>query len=212
MFKIQRKLFTCLVLLALLLYSESNVYAAATKVQKASPVSRFTFKKTKLPSTTEKEKYIIITKDKQKADTILGKYKSAKHSKFSRLAKGKNIISVKMTGKEANEILKDTDVLCVEPDGNVTGCTEETTPGHITEENQKTWNQEMLHIPGEKEEGAAKIKVAVLDSGIDYGNDIVYKEQINLIPGEEELTPFFTDATGHGTSVASICHQFPLGN
>lgn len=70
----------------------------------------------------------------------------------------------------------------------------------------------MLHVPETKENGAAKVKVAVLDSGIDYGNDIVYKEQINLIPGEEELTPFFTDATGHGTSVAGICHQFPLGN
>lgn len=215
MFKKQRKLLTCFTLSVLLLSSESNVYAAVTgqnnsnpdvataKVEKASTASGFTFKKNKLPSTSEKEKYIIITKDKQKADTISEKYKMVKHSKLSKLAKAKNIVSLKISGKEANEILKDANVLCVEPDKSVTGCTE-TTPEQITEENQTTWNQEMLHIPETKEDGAAKVKVAVLDSGIDYGNDIVYKEQINLIPGEEELTPFFTDATGHGTSVAGI--------
>ena len=244
---------------------------AAAREQKTEKVSGFSFKKTRLPFTSEKQKYMIVTKDRQKADRISETYKPGKQSRFSRLAKAENIVTVKITGKQANEIQKDAGVLCIEPDGNVRGCAEEETPGQITEENQKTWNQEMLHIPEEKEEGAAKVKVAVLDSGIDYGNDIVYKEQINLIPGEEELTlesvdlnaaveeavasfygalveggvtpsislrservvrrldraalsrvlgnllnnalrhggeeeltPFFTDATGHGTSVAGI--------
>ena len=177
---------------------------AAAREKKTEEVSGFSFKKTRLPFTSEKQKYIIVTKDRQGADRISETYKQGKQSRFSRLAKAENIVSVKITGKQANEIQKDAGVLCIEPDGNVKGCAEEDAPGQITEENQKTWNQEMLHIPEEKEEGAAKVKVAVLDSGIDYGNDIVYKEQINLIPGEEELTPFFTDATGHGTSVAGI--------
>ena len=177
---------------------------AAAREKKTEEVSGFSFKKTRLPFTSEKQKYMIVTKDRQKADRISETYKPGKQSRFSRLAKAENIVSVKITGKQANEIQKDAGVLCIEPDGNVKGCAEEEAPGQITEENQKTWNQEMLHIPEEKEEGAAKVKVAVLDSGIDYGNDIVYKEQINLIPGEEELTPFFTDATGHGTSVAGI--------
>lgn len=164
----------------------------------------FEFKKKTLPLTSEKEKYIIITKDKKIADTIVEKYKVTKHSKLSKLAKTKNIVSVKMTGREANEILKNANVLCVEPDKNVTGCAEKTIVNQITDENQKTWNHKMLHIPEVKEEEAVKVKVAVLDSGVDYGNDIAYTEQINLVPGEEELTPFFTDATGHGTSVAGI--------
>lgn len=43
-----------------------------------------------------------------------------------------------------------------------------------------------------------KIKIAVLDSGVDYGNDIDLAESISLVPGEEEMSPLFIDGTGHG--------------
>lgn len=51
---------------------------------------------------------------------------------------------------------------------------------------------------------AGKIKVAVLDSGVDDLNDIRLADAINLIPGEEDVMPLFWDVSGHGTSVAGI--------
>ena len=49
-----------------------------------------------------------------------------------------------------------------------------------------------------------KVKVALLDSGVDLFNDIEVKESINLLPGEEEVLPLFWDTSGHGTSIAGV--------
>lgn len=45
------------------------------------------------------------------------------------------------------------------------------------------------------------IKVAVIDSGVDNYNDIKLTGSINLLPGEEEVSPLYVDVTGHGSSV-----------
>ena len=49
-----------------------------------------------------------------------------------------------------------------------------------------------------------KVKLAILDSGIDAGNDIDLAYQVSLVPGEEEMTQVFMDGNGHGSSVASL--------
>lgn len=49
-----------------------------------------------------------------------------------------------------------------------------------------------------------KVKIAVLDSGVDYGNDIDLQETTTLVPGEEGINPLFMDGTGHGNSVAGL--------
>ena len=54
------------------------------------------------------------------------------------------------------------------------------------------------------EENDTKVKVAILDSGIDYTDEIDVKERINLIPGEENVSVPFEDTSGHGTSIAGI--------
>lgn len=79
---------------------------------------------------------------------------------------------------------------------------------HSSEE----WNVRMIKADkvkksGKKEDkkdGKEKIKVAVLDSGVDCGNDISLAYSISLVPGEEEMTPVFMDGSGHGSSVASL--------
>lgn len=49
-----------------------------------------------------------------------------------------------------------------------------------------------------------RIKVALIDSGVDLFEDIEVEEYINLIPGEEEVLPLFWDTSGHGTSIARV--------
>ncbi len=48
-------------------------------------------------------------------------------------------------------------------------------------------------IPGGN---AADIKVAVIDSGVGFTTDIDVERSVNLIPGEEEVIPFYEDVTG----------------
>lgn len=49
-----------------------------------------------------------------------------------------------------------------------------------------------------------KVKVALIDSGVDYSENINVKGRINLIPSEENVSPLYDDTSGHGTAIASI--------
>ncbi|MCR5737587.1 MAG: S8 family serine peptidase [Eubacterium sp.] len=48
-----------------------------------------------------------------------------------------------------------------------------------------------------------KIKVAVLDSGLDFDTEIPAVEKQDFL-GDDELHPLYQDMTGHGTAVASV--------
>ena len=49
-----------------------------------------------------------------------------------------------------------------------------------------------------------KVRVAVLDSGVDYVCGIDLTDSINLVEEEEYVVPMYQDLTGHGTGIASI--------
>lgn len=72
-------------------------------------------------------------------------------------------------------------------------------------EEKPEWNIQCLNAERSYEESRKlkRIKVAVLDSGLDYDEDIPYVEREDFL-GAEELHPLFQDLTGHGTSVASL--------
>lgn len=78
----------------------------------------------------------------------------------------------------------------------------------ITNLKNSNWNTEMINIklkekknkPQKKQD---KVKIAILDSGVDYGNDIQIAESMNFVE-DFETSPLFVDDTGHGTSVAGI--------
>ncbi|MCH5252635.1 MAG: S8 family peptidase, partial [Lachnospiraceae bacterium] len=74
-----------------------------------------------------------------------------------------------------------------------------------TKAEEPEWNIECLNAENSYEESRKlkRIKVAVLDSGLDYDEDIPFVERKDFL-GEEELHPLFQDYTGHGTSVASL--------
>ena len=85
-------------------------------------------------------------------------------------------------------------------DGEEDG-TDETEDG-----NEPEWNLKAVNAEGLAEEGEGKVraKVAVLDSGVDYVTGINLEGYVNLVEGEEELSPIFQDLTGHGTGIAGI--------
>lgn len=62
----------------------------------------------------------------------------------------------------------------------------------------------MIQAEDKAEDVEEHVKVAVIDSGVDWGNDINLVYQVSLVPGEEEMTQVFMDGSGHGSSVASL--------
>ena len=74
-------------------------------------------------------------------------------------------------------------------------------------ESKHEWNLRMINAEGKAQkevDSEKRVKVAVIDSGIDWGNDINLAYQVSLVPGEEEMTQIFMDGNGHGSSVASL--------
>ena len=73
----------------------------------------------------------------------------------------------------------------------------------------RRWNRTMMNMDAAVVEEAVKnvkepITVAMLDSGVDYSENIPIAGRVNLIPGEDEMSEMYEDGTGHGTAVASV--------
>lgn len=67
------------------------------------------------------------------------------------------------------------------------------------------WNKKMIRTQRiKKAQRKKRVKIAVLDSGVDYGNDIDLEYSVNLVPGRKDCSPLFMDNSGHGNSVAGL--------
>lgn len=82
------------------------------------------------------------------------------------------------------------------------------TGGHKDKGEKNTssteWNVRMINAKNKAVKDGDRIKVAIIDSGVDWGNDINLAYQVSLVPGEKDMTQIFMDGSGHGTSVASL--------
>ena len=66
------------------------------------------------------------------------------------------------------------------------------------------WNLQMVNAEETSKKAERKIKLALIDSGVDYTDDIDVKLRKNFVPGHEEVSILYEDISGHGTSVAGI--------
>lgn len=67
-----------------------------------------------------------------------------------------------------------------------------------------TWNLKSIHVDKVKDrKNEKKIKVALLDSGVDYIKGITVKEKINFVENEESSL-IYEDYSSHGTTIASV--------
>ncbi|HWT74804.1 MAG TPA: S8 family peptidase [Mobilitalea sp.] len=127
-----------------------------------------------------------------------------------------------MTPYEASKMKQlNDDILVVEEDGYVKGSQiqdKESWKEIKTQKNKhdkkvikksskdsKTeWNLQAVKASEVQTQSGQKVKVAIIDSGIDFTTDIDVYLRKNFIPGEDEIPVIYEDITGHGTSVAGI--------
>ena len=126
------------------------------------------------------------------------------------------LVSLELSGKEAEQLETNQSVEFVEEDKEVSACGEKYFAGkdkkkhkkvekrHKKNESKVEWNVQMIHAENKAKKSNNKVKIAILDSGVDWGNDIDLAYQTSLVPGEEEMTQMFMDGSGHGSSVASL--------
>ncbi|WP_455716664.1 S8 family peptidase [Anaerosporobacter sp.] len=72
--------------------------------------------------------------------------------------------------------------------------------------NNNEWNMQSINTDNVSTYNTAsnKIKVAIIDSGIDYTEDIDVTERKNFIPEQDDTSIIYEDLTGHGTAIAGI--------
>lgn len=90
--------------------------------------------------------------------------------------------------------------------------TEQTAECSIVPEKEEAearedWNLAAIHAEGyvKAEAAGERVKIAVLDSGINYRSNVPVKAHVSMLEGkEDESNSFLEDATGHGTAIASL--------
>ncbi len=178
----------------------------------------------------EMKNYIIVTSDSQayeQVEDIIGD--AATHN--AALAEN-DILVAGLMNREARDLQHDTNVVVIEEDfimeaNTLAGEDEVPTVAEIatfqqalieeyantthrepTQPEDYEWNMKAVganDLPEEAPaEGTPRIKVAVLDSGVDIVRGIELAGTVNLVPEEQYISPMFVDMSGHGTAVASI--------
>ena len=152
----------------------------------------------------KKQIYMIQASSEEKLEEILGKYGEVKtvSEEFQNELGHEDIATVSLSKREAEELEESNHIVTIEKDKKVTG-------SKIKKINRKKidleWNKKLIKSENNKNAIAKKkVKIAVIDSGVDWGNDIELEETITLVPGEEEMSPLFMDGSGHGNSVAGL--------
>ena len=128
------------------------------------------------------------------------------------------MIALEMTEQEAEALAENPEISSIEKDRTVEANWKSVESRGDVKYNKKKekrikrntgnteWNARMIRA-GKVKKGTGKrngIKIAVLDSGVDYGNDIELAGSVTLVPDEEEMNPLFMDGSGHGNSIAGL--------
>lgn len=165
---------------------------------------------------TEEKPYILVTEDQEVYDEVEAEVNDSITVESPVLSEN-NIIVAELTEGEAAALERNDQVL-VEEDIIVTANAEEDTEEVLTDESQegdsgeaaqqdREWNLRAINADGtvsEESSGEAQVKVAVLDSGVDFVEGIELAGWENFVEDEEEISLIFQDLTGHGTGIASI--------
>lgn len=159
--------------------------------------------------TLEEEKdYIIVTKNESSFNRINNKYKNIRTETQDtrKTLESNNVMVSEIKLREANKLVKDSNVIAVEEDYKVkaSGNIGAETVEQISKTAEE-WNRTMVNAKyGDNINVADKIKVAILDSGIEYTDRLNVVKRKSFIPGEIAGNDLFEDISGHGTSVAGV--------
>lgn len=202
---LRKKIITYLTVLCFCLYYVGLSGVRTTEAKKSEP----------------EKKYIICTKTVGELEKMEQKYDETGdiNGNGEDCLKENRMISLELTEGEAEELANESQVEFMEEDVcvgasmnsknqeiNNSGRHKKETKRIKTNQAEDEWNIRMIH--GDKvsknKKIKKKVKIAILDSGIDYGNDIQLAETVTLVPGEDGMSPLFMDGTGHGNSVAGL--------
>lgn len=150
-----------------------------------------------------KKEYIVASKTKSTMNYLSKRYESL-DNKYTKKSNEVNICLNNMTKEDALNLRSEQNIISVEENIRLQGSGKnKIDPDEIL----GNWNLKMINATEtitKKNAVARKIKVAIIDSGVDECNGIDVKVRFNLVPSEQDVIPIYDDITGHGTAIAGI--------
>lgn len=162
---------------------------------------------------TAEKTYVITTEDEAVYDVVSEEVNSY-ITEDSSMLRENHVMIVEMTEDKA-EVLSEKDGIFVEEDFILTGSLEkQNSIGSYAQkedgeagEIEYEWNLQAIHaqeLALPEQDIKTRIKVAVMDSGVDFVRGIHLEGYVNLVEEEQYLPDMFQDMTGHGTGIAGI--------
>jgi minor extracellular protease Epr len=163
----------------------------------------------------EKEQYIVMAKNKKDYNQLTEEV-SDNISEEPSLLTDNNMLIAELTEEEVEDLTEEGDVI-VEPNIEVTA-NKEFAKNELVElfkeskklaKKNREWNAKAIEadrINDNEIDAEQKVKVAILDSGVDFVPGVDVKSKINLTDDKtSDFTNFmYQDLTGHGTGIAGI--------
>lgn len=142
----------------------------------------------------EKETYIVLTETEKDGKKIQSQFDGE-------ILLGDEAVSCELTEHQAEKLEQQSGVIAVSEDIILEGSGNKSKKKLSAPAEQ--WNLEAIGADN-SEAKPTGVKIEVLDSGVSYTDDINIMGEVNLVPGEEEVSPMFVDANGHGTGIAGL--------
>ena len=158
----------------------------------------------------KKKEYIVVTKNESEYDRLIKKFNGDIVEEYQQYDNIDNTVFVaELTNSEVSNINSRDDVIAVEENIEVTALAEKQKRNkkQISSSTTENWNLKIIGADKsdiKKPKDNNKVRVAVLDSGVDPSEEVNVVQRVNLVEEEKELTTFLEDITGHGTSVAGV--------
>lgn len=145
----------------------------------------------------DKETYVVLTETAKDGKEIISDYDGE-------AIYNNETVSCELTERQADKLEDQPGVLAVSEDIILTGTGKQIeSKKHIKNEVPEQWNLDAIGV-SKSDTKSSDVKIEVLDSGVSYTDDINIQSSVNLVPGEEEVSPMFVDANGHGTGIAGL--------
>ena len=148
--------------------------------------STWTF--TQVNATAQTDEYIVIVDDQQEAEKIFDKYEVTNQEALTLQDENEKqplALAVEMNSEQANQLEQSKAVKCIEEDSQIEKeFVEELQIRDIAKPKYDNWNAKAINTENVTDHSQDKIKVAVIDSGIDCTENINVTERKNFIPGE----------------------------
>lgn len=166
-------------------------------------LSVFSVNTTILAQRNTRHKYVVVTRNHNHTKERIGKENIYKEHIYKDTS---DVIVADMSEYEAEQLEATDEVVAVVEDIPLYAHSEESE--ETLEEQQELWNVQMINAE-ELTQNEQTVKVGVMDSGINFGDNISVAGNVDFV---EEETPFlFPDYSGHGTAVASVISSKNFG-